>query len=319
MSDARAVALLLVALSAVLYPLAASAQEDCTEGRLRTHQTRGRCCWPGQAWARDLGRCEGAPTCPAGLAASGDECIAAAETERASAPDRPPVITPIFVAAPEAPPTSATAPSSDLPSWPSASRSGPPGLVNPRWVEESSDSSLVTAGIVLLTVGYVDQLISVIGQGTSDTGGFDGSIYHYDIHGSAGVVGGFDDYSCRNGIAGSLAVPALGPVIAWIVQANCTVPQYEWSDDSRSVVQTGESHDGSFGWIAAAVPGGLMTLIGAIMLPLGLTTHARSVHVTSAGLSFDLDGARASGSGAHLSLASHAPGANAGLSLRIDF
>ena len=303
MSELHTLAAFLVALSVLVCPRVASAQEACSEGRVRTRETRGRCCWPGQAWARDLGRCEGAPTCPDGLAASGDECVAAA----ASAPEPPPVITPLLVPVSSAAP----APSAD-PTWPTASGSGPSGLLNPHWVEESSDESLVTAGIVLLSIGYVDQLVGVIGQATSDTRGFQGSIYHYSIYGSAGVVGAFDDYSCRNSIAGSLAVPVLGPIIAAIVQANCGVPQYGWSDSSRDVVLRSESHDGSGGWIVAAAPGALLTLLGAILLPVGLTTHSRSVSVTSAGLSSHLGGSR-------LSLASHAPGATAGASLRLDF
>ncbi len=55
----------------------ASAQSACAEGMLRGPRTAGHCCWPGQSWARDHGRCEGPPSCPSGLAEQGDDCVPA--------------------------------------------------------------------------------------------------------------------------------------------------------------------------------------------------------------------------------------------------
>lgn len=65
------VALVLASASA---PAMAVAQE-CSEGRLRIE---GRCCWPGQSWSLEHGRCDGAPTCPTGLVEHGETCVAPA-------------------------------------------------------------------------------------------------------------------------------------------------------------------------------------------------------------------------------------------------
>lgn len=51
------------------------AEPQCMDGRTATAATQGRCCWPGQSWSAQYGRCDGAPTCPSGWAAHGDDCI----------------------------------------------------------------------------------------------------------------------------------------------------------------------------------------------------------------------------------------------------
>lgn len=327
MIRARGAALMFAVLSSLLVAGRASAQPACTDGRVRAAETRGRCCWPGQVWARDIGRCEGPPSCPSGLASEGDDCVPAvvphtpAPIAPAPVAPRGPVITPIPAGGP-IPPTgsgpTATAPRLSGPaSWPSAPSSGPPGLVNPHWVEEATDSSLITAGVVLLAIGYLDQLVGAIGHGTSDTRNWaGGSIYHYDIVDySTGVertVGSFNDHSCRDAIAGTLAVPVLGPIISGAVLASCRVPHYTWSETSNRVVSDYSNGDGNAGWVVAAAPGALLVLIGAILVPVGLGTSRRAVHTSAAGLSVDLGGTR-------LSLTSHVPGANAGVALRLDF
>lgn len=52
---------------------------DCADGRVETGEG---CCWPGQDWV-GRGRCAGAPRCPAGRVARGEDCV---EPE----PDAPP-------------------------------------------------------------------------------------------------------------------------------------------------------------------------------------------------------------------------------------
>lgn len=72
-------AYLVVALLALL-PRSALAQGPavrCTGGRVSSPRTAGRCCWPGQSWARREARCSGAPRCPEGLTAEGDACVPA--------------------------------------------------------------------------------------------------------------------------------------------------------------------------------------------------------------------------------------------------
>lgn len=57
----------------------AAAQDACTEGRVINEGTAGRCCWPGQTWNEEHGRCAGAPTCPEELVAHGDSCVGRVE------------------------------------------------------------------------------------------------------------------------------------------------------------------------------------------------------------------------------------------------
>jgi len=74
-----------IALSAPI----ASAQDACPEGRAAID---GHCCWPGQVFARESGRCEGPPECPAPLVEHGASCVAAVPSDDAaeSVDDWPP-------------------------------------------------------------------------------------------------------------------------------------------------------------------------------------------------------------------------------------
>lgn len=58
---------------------AATAQAECPDGRVASEATQGRCCWPGQGYDLTASLCTGAPACPAGLVAQGDDCIAGAQ------------------------------------------------------------------------------------------------------------------------------------------------------------------------------------------------------------------------------------------------
>lgn len=51
--------------------------QQCAGGRVVTPATEGRCCWPGQVFSVQTGRCQGPPQCPPGLAAAGDDCVPA--------------------------------------------------------------------------------------------------------------------------------------------------------------------------------------------------------------------------------------------------
>lgn len=75
-ATAAAAALLCMSLAS-LAPARAVAQQ-CSEGRVASWSTQGRCCWPGQSFSPQLGRCVGAPQCPSGRVAAGDECVAPA-------------------------------------------------------------------------------------------------------------------------------------------------------------------------------------------------------------------------------------------------
>jgi hypothetical protein len=56
---------------------------ECPSGQTRRDDTAGHCCWPDQAWSSEKDRCVGVPSCPHGMIAHGEACVAQ------SGPSRP--------------------------------------------------------------------------------------------------------------------------------------------------------------------------------------------------------------------------------------
>ncbi|MBL0216228.1 MAG: serine/threonine protein kinase [Myxococcales bacterium] len=52
------------------------AEIECPHGQAETDDTRGHCCWPGQAWSSTKSACVGVPTCPPGFRVAREACIA---------------------------------------------------------------------------------------------------------------------------------------------------------------------------------------------------------------------------------------------------
>jgi hypothetical protein len=71
-------------------PETASAEAPCPAGQLRSDDTRGNCCWGGQAWSTTKQRCVGAPTCPPGMRANGEQCVTALAEADPAKPGSPP-------------------------------------------------------------------------------------------------------------------------------------------------------------------------------------------------------------------------------------
>jgi tRNA A-37 threonylcarbamoyl transferase component Bud32 len=70
-------------------------EPPCPPGQLRSEDTRGQCCWPGQAWSTAKQRCIGTPACPPGTRRRGEQCVAAPEEPpRTQDPDQAPGPTP---------------------------------------------------------------------------------------------------------------------------------------------------------------------------------------------------------------------------------
>jgi hypothetical protein len=59
-------------------PPAVTTEPACADGQTRSDDTRGHCCWPGQAWSTSKARCVGAPSCPHGTKPRGEQCAAVA-------------------------------------------------------------------------------------------------------------------------------------------------------------------------------------------------------------------------------------------------
>jgi serine/threonine-protein kinase len=51
-------------------------EPTCPPGQTRRDDTHGHCCWPAQAWSISAGKCVGAPTCPEGMIARREQCVA---------------------------------------------------------------------------------------------------------------------------------------------------------------------------------------------------------------------------------------------------
>ncbi len=69
----RRVAVLAIALAS----MSAFADETCSDGREKSDDTSGHCCWRGQAWSNSRNRCVGIPVeCPSGTKGNGDACVA---------------------------------------------------------------------------------------------------------------------------------------------------------------------------------------------------------------------------------------------------
>lgn len=158
-----------VILGALVLAAAASARaQECTEGRVVTPESAGRCCWPGQTFSAALGRCEGPPRCPDELVPEGDSCVErqlaaddqAAPTEAPAAPDAqlPPTVqrTPWGAALGPGPSTSGLL-------WPA--RPSLEGAVQDPRVVRGTDDGLVLAGLLIFGGGYLGAiLIGVIDQ-----------------------------------------------------------------------------------------------------------------------------------------------------------
>jgi hypothetical protein len=225
---ARVIVLSLV-VGALLTPITARAQ--CAEGRARSAATAGRCCWPGQRFSTERGRCEGAPSCPSPLVAHGDACIAPelddeewedeehdeadAVAPTASPPSDQPPVEPDRVELPRPPGSSRTsrrpgarrratpwgAPlgASVAPEllWPaSPSRIG--AVADPRLVH-GVDDGLVIAGLAVFGAGYLVAILGgAIDQSARNCGTFSGF--------------GFTSMGCDSWPAGF--VPIAGGVLA---------------------------------------------------------------------------------------------------------
>ena len=59
----------------VAQPVPAVAEAECAPGQTRSDDTRGHCCWPGQAWSSAKARCVGMPACPPGQRIAKEQCI----------------------------------------------------------------------------------------------------------------------------------------------------------------------------------------------------------------------------------------------------
>ncbi len=188
--------------------------QECTGGRVATPE--GYCCWPSQRWDDADQRCEGPPSCPAPLAASGTECVGAGAVEE-TAPSLPQMVH--AEGAVDYGSGAASAPSSPsavqqptgvaFSAWPMAGQIPPEGARNPRR-ERRSDVLMQVTGAVMLGVGYLGAIgVSLALLGST-------GVYTY--------VG--SDHTCHDAAGATTLFPVLGGLFTWIVVEACRVPTY---------------------------------------------------------------------------------------------
>jgi serine/threonine-protein kinase len=83
-------------------------ETPCPEGMARSDDTRGNCCWPGQAWSSASERCVGLPSCPDGMKRKGESCIEVVAAKPTTAPSTPTTTTPTTTPSSTAPAQIAT-------------------------------------------------------------------------------------------------------------------------------------------------------------------------------------------------------------------
>lgn len=327
-------------------PTAAHAQDACTEGRVRTSETAGRCCWPGQRWATDVRRCDGPPSCPSGLVADGDSCIApraaVAPTVQAPSSSVPSTaaprtgagtrITPLMPSGTQAatqaptvidagaPPTPTVEqvgnPSTTLgpAEWPIAPAAGPEGLRNLHWHTANFDEGLLVAGTTTSLIGYIEQVSMLAWTYTGNDGGYrDGrniyDIYNYDILDERSQVRGSSrETACRDAEVGTLLIPLLGVLASGIAAATCRVPYYRIN--GGDLIVAGEFAPDVGPTVVASI-GATLQIVGLVLLVVGLTERPRSLRV---------DAPISRGSTTRFSVVPHVASADlGGLGLRLEW
>lgn len=91
----RPTVLPLASLLLLAAPLAAQAQAKapaakeaaCTDGKVKSPDTQGHCCWPNQVWSSLRNTCVGIPACPAGMTTEGENCTVSCPAGQAVSPD----------------------------------------------------------------------------------------------------------------------------------------------------------------------------------------------------------------------------------------
>lgn len=160
--------------SLALFAARASAQ-DCAGGRVASDATEWHCCWPGQMWGPTERACIGPPTCPGGMVAHGEDCVAARAPSTGvliqPVPAQPQPVQPIQpIQAAPAQPFVSGAPAVGIPGrvdvrvvpegapgWPSSPQA-PTADVNPRFVTGAGDPGLIAAGTTLFLIGYLTSI-----------------------------------------------------------------------------------------------------------------------------------------------------------------
>jgi hypothetical protein len=326
----RCAAALLLALAIVTVSATAEAQ-GCAPGRVPTLE--GYCCWPAQTWSAEHRRCDGPPSCPAGMAAEGDECVAAAPAPMPTPPTPPQgsssVTTPPSYGGsggwPEPDPPSAQPP----PAWVPPSQWTPPQPQPPSpWAPpppppppppldltsalagtEWPESALAPGATNARREPQLDT--ALLGAGLGLLGGgyllsIGEAVVAFESAGISTNASGWGDFdsTCHDTAGALYLVPVLGALLGSIAHGTCGVPVYRQHIGVSFRTDNGRGASGEAGYAIFGALSTALSLTGGIMALVGLTVP-RSVTV------FDPPPSM------RVSLTPHASPTSAGLDLRI--
>ncbi|MGE0791681.1 MAG: hypothetical protein AB7S26_38755 [Sandaracinaceae bacterium] len=148
---------LVAAMFVSLSPGQVIAQAGCAEGMAIGEFTEGRCCWPGQRWDDEHGRCSGPPACANGWAARGDECVSVSPQEMPIAP-APDLLETSGATAMLAAPQPSQRVEVDRTGWASSFGGAPTGRIGAR-IEDGPDVGLVVSGSIVFGVSWITSIV----------------------------------------------------------------------------------------------------------------------------------------------------------------
>lgn len=276
-------------LAFVALPPTADAQA-CSGGRERVD---GHCCWPEQTWSRAERVCEGAPRCPSGMDEEGEGCVPSAvpTAQVVSGTTPTSVLSPV---APRPPTVLGGATSSStaisVVDWPSLP-GPPPGAVVDPIVHRGMDDGLIFGGLITFGVGYLLGVAVGLADLASQNCHYTGSNDPFFPEEPA------FDLGCESGAFGFV------PFAGGLLSGTMVLADNPGSHGYARVLRRE--------YVLGAAGGGLA---GAAQL-VGLWIFLHGI----AGYTLDVFPAADLGPTASLRLAPDAPGADAGLSMTLDF
>ncbi len=261
-----------LSLAVAVTAIARTSEAQCQGGLV---SVQGVCCWPGQSLG-PAHNCIGTPQCPAGMQASGPQCVAGAPAATPGPATTPAPITPTptpttpttqtqpsatgwqqtsDVATPTTPTTPAapmaapgTVPATGAATWPSSNGPPSPALnphygYSPRW-------GYIWSAVGFFIAAYVPKVIMTATVSSDDT--------EYNS-------------GCRGAAVGTGLIPVIGGILGLTVGKTCK---------SRSSYDIGYEADAfhnnageTFAWIAFG-----LDLVGIIIATIGLIGHRSVVH-----------------------------------------
>ncbi len=189
---------------------------------------------------------------------------------------------------------------------PSLGTARPSGELNPRYQEVPLHPELLTSGVTLFGLAWLASIIT----GAAIIAKWDAGIDNGMDYGSFGSTPVYDG-TCHDTLGAISMVPVLGPLLGMIVWGTCTVPTYRWDsvEDEWAQLDRSQGMTSDGGLWGYLIPVAIFQWLGlGLAIPGILGNHT--------GLVFD---STATAHAPRLTFAAAAPGADVGVSARMDF